>query len=76
MHRNTVISFLETQLEAFKNFDNEHHTGAPAAKQAEPEVAAQAEATPAQEAAQPAAEAPKPAADKPVGHKDVPAWMR
>jgi cell division initiation protein len=81
MHRNTVISFLETQLQSFKNFDN-----GPDAAKAESAAAAAAPkiarvALPQQQilVQHDAPAAPKaPKDEKPLAHpKDsLPAWMK
>jgi cell division initiation protein len=81
MHRNTVISFLETQLQSFKNFDN-----GPDAAKAESAAAAAAPkiarvALPQQQilVQHDAPAVPKaPKDEKPLAHpKDsLPAWMK
>lgn len=81
MHRNTVISFLQTQLESFKNFDN----GPDAAKAERAVRSAAAKPMPApvpqQEnaASQGVKTTPQDTgADKQVAHpkQSLPAWMR
>ena len=80
MHRNTVISFLETQLQSFKNFDN-----GPDAARAESAAAAAApqiaRVTLSQErilVQHDAKQATAPKEEKPLAHtKDsLPAWMK
>ena len=80
MHRNTVISFLETQLQSFKNFDN-----GPDAARAESAAAAAAPqiarvALPQEQilVQHEAKKAAAPKEEKPLAHpKDsLPAWMK